>query len=128
MLGELLQARDHLGMLCRDVAFDVRAGECWIVTGRNGAGKTTLLQTLAGLRRPAGGTILLAGRAIAECAPRWRAQRLGFLAQDTFDAFPATALEIATTLHPRESTAYSNRAEKFLYCSVKIWSLLWKRV
>jgi iron complex transport system ATP-binding protein len=81
--------------LCRDVAFDVRAGECWIVAGRNGAGKTTLLQTLAGLRRPAAGTVLLAGRSIAECAPRWRAQRLGFLAQDTFDAFPATALEIA---------------------------------
>jgi ABC-type multidrug transport system fused ATPase/permease subunit len=37
--------------LCSDVAFDVRAGECWIVAGRNGAGKTTLLQTLAGLRR-----------------------------------------------------------------------------
>jgi iron complex transport system ATP-binding protein len=81
--------------LCRDLAFDVRAGDCWVVVGRNGAGKTTLLQTLAGLRAPAAGTITLAGEAIAECAPRRRAQRLGFLPQDTFDAFPATALEIA---------------------------------
>ena len=81
--------------LCRDVAFDVHAGECWVVVGRNGAGKTTLLQTLAGLRPPAAGTISLAGVPIADCAPRWRAQRLGFLPQDTFDAFPATALEIA---------------------------------
>ena len=81
--------------LCRGVAFDVHAGECWVVVGRNGVGKTTLLQTLAGLRPPAAGAIALAGVPIAQCAPRWRAQRLGFLPQDTFDAFPATALEIA---------------------------------
>ena len=62
---------------------------------RNGAGKTTLLQTLAGLRPPAAGTVTLDGAPIASYAPRMRAQRLGFLPQDTFDAFPATALEIA---------------------------------
>ena len=81
--------------LCRDVAFDVRAGECWVVVGPNGAGKSTLLQTLAGLRPPATGTVKLDGAPIASYAPRMRAQRLGFLPQDTFDAFPATALEIA---------------------------------
>jgi len=81
--------------LCKDVAFDVRAGECWVVVGPNGAGKSTLLQTLAGLRPPAAGTVTLDGDGIANYAPRRRAQRLGFLPQDTFDAFPATALEIA---------------------------------
>jgi iron complex transport system ATP-binding protein len=81
--------------LCRDVAFDVRAGECWVVVGPNGAGKSTLLQTLAGLRPPAAGTVTLDGDGIANYPPRRRAQRLGFLPQDTFDAFPATALEIA---------------------------------
>jgi iron complex transport system ATP-binding protein len=81
--------------LCDDVTFDVRAGECWVVVGPNGAGKSTLLQTLAGLRPPAAGTVTLDGEEIAKLAPRRRAQRLGFLPQDTFDAFPATALEIA---------------------------------
>ena len=81
--------------LCRDVAFDIHAGQCWVVIGPNGAGKTTLLQTLAGLRRPAAGSIMLAGEPIRNYAPRARAQRLGFLQQATFDAFPATALEIA---------------------------------
>jgi iron complex transport system ATP-binding protein len=81
--------------LCRDVTFDVRAGECWVVVGPNGAGKTTLLHTLAGLRPPAEGRIGLAGAAMAEYSPRQRAQRLGLLPQDTFDAFPATVLEIA---------------------------------
>jgi iron complex transport system ATP-binding protein len=81
--------------LCRDVTFAVRAGECWVVVGPNGAGKSTLLQTLAGLRPPAAGTVMLDGDGIANYTPRRRAQRLGFLPQDTFDAFPATALEIA---------------------------------
>jgi len=81
--------------LCRDVAFDVHPGECWVILGPNGAGKTTLLQTLAGLRPSAAGAILLAGKPIAEYAPRGRAKRLGFLPQDTIDAFPATVLEIA---------------------------------
>ncbi len=81
--------------LCRNVAFDVRAGECWVVVGPNGAGKTTLLQTLAGLRAPSEGNVMLAGESLADCPPRRRAQRMGFLPQDTFDAFPATALEIA---------------------------------
>ena len=80
--------------LCRDVAFEVRAGECWVVVGPNGAGKTTLLLTLAGLRAPAAGVVELGGAPIASFAPRQRAQRLGLLPQDTIDAFPATALEI----------------------------------
>jgi iron complex transport system ATP-binding protein len=81
--------------LCRGLAFDVHAGDCWTIVGRNGAGKTTLLQTLAGLRPAAEGAILLAGEPIANHPPRRRAQLLGFLPQDTFDAFPATVLEIA---------------------------------
>ena len=81
--------------LCRDLSFDVRAGECWVVLGPNGAGKTTLLATLAGLREPAAGTISLGSDALPSLPARARARRLGLLPQDTFDAFPATALEIA---------------------------------
>jgi iron complex transport system ATP-binding protein len=81
--------------LCRGLSFAVRAGEIWVVVGPNGAGKTTLLATLAGLRAPAAGSIHLAGRALREWTPRERALRIGLLPQDTVDAFPDTALEIA---------------------------------
>ena len=81
--------------LCRGVDFAVRGGECWIVVGPNGAGKTTLLHTLAGLRAPEDGDVLLDGAPIASFGARRRARRLGLLAQDTSDAFPATSLEIA---------------------------------
>jgi iron complex transport system ATP-binding protein len=81
--------------LCRGLSFAVRAGEIWAAVGPNGAGKTTLLATLAGLRAPAAGSIELDGRALREWTPRGRALRIGLLPQDTVDAFPDTALEIA---------------------------------
>lgn len=45
----------------RDVTFDVEEGSCLALLGRNGAGKTTLLKILAGLSRPAKGTVTILG-------------------------------------------------------------------
>ncbi|MEN6536272.1 MAG: heme ABC exporter ATP-binding protein CcmA [Bryobacteraceae bacterium] len=55
----------------RDITFDVEPGACLALLGRNGAGKTTLLRVLAGLLRPARGTIAILG----EDARRREAQR-----------------------------------------------------
>ena len=81
--------------LCRDLSFMVNAGELWVIVGPNGAGKTTLLTALAGLRAPSAGSIRIGDRPLREWPPRERALRVGLLPQDTFDAFPDTALEIA---------------------------------
>ena len=81
--------------LCSGLTFTVNAGERWVVVGPNGAGKTTLLATLAGLRAPAAGSIRVDGRRLREWTPRERALRIGLVPQDTVDAFPDTALEIA---------------------------------
>lgn len=70
-------------------------GEALAVLGPNGVGKTLTLQTLAGLRRPAGGEILIAGRPIGAWPRRALARRLGLLPQGTEDPFPATVMEEA---------------------------------
>ena len=44
------------------VSLEVAAGEAVAILGPNGAGKTTLLRTLAGLVRPAGGSVVFEGR------------------------------------------------------------------
>jgi len=51
--------------ILNDASLDVRDGEIVALLGRNGAGKSTLLKALAGLVRPASGTIEYAGRNIA---------------------------------------------------------------
>ncbi|MFD7551162.1 ABC transporter ATP-binding protein [Streptomyces sp. NPDC059578] len=69
----------------RGVDLDVAPGEFVAVTGTSGAGKSTLLRLLAGLERPDGGTIRLAGRRVdALSETRWavlRRRRLGIVFQ-----------------------------------------------
>jgi iron complex transport system ATP-binding protein len=87
--------------LCADLDLDVGAGERWVIVGPNGAGKTTLVATLAGLRKPMGGTICYDGVALASLSPRERARKRGWLPQDSVDFFPATVLEtVLVGRHP----------------------------
>jgi iron complex transport system ATP-binding protein len=75
--------------------FPVLPGQCWGLLGPNGAGKTTLLHTLAGLRRPRAGRVLLDGADLHRVPRRRVAQRLGLVFQDHYDGFPSTVLETA---------------------------------
>lgn len=77
------------------------AGERLAILGRNGAGKSTLLSTLAGLRKPAAGTVLLAGDDAAGLHPRQSALRRAWLGQFQNDPFGSTVLETTLTgRHP----------------------------
>ncbi len=69
------------------------AGEMGAILGANGSGKTTLLHTLAGLRPPHSGTVLLDGRPIGQWPVRMRARRLGLVFQDDMESFPTTVRE-----------------------------------
>lgn len=69
------------------------AGEIGAILGANGSGKTTLLHTLAGLRPPHAGEVLLDGRPIRQWPARARARRLGLVFQDDMESFPTTVRE-----------------------------------
>jgi iron complex transport system ATP-binding protein len=75
--------------------FALLPGQCWGLLGPNGAGKTTLLHTMAGLRRPRAGQVLLDGVGLHSLPRRRIAQRLGLVFQDHHDGFPSTVLETA---------------------------------
>jgi iron complex transport system ATP-binding protein len=80
---------------------ELAPGELLVILGRNGTGKTMLLHTLAGLRAPSAGTVLLDGRPLAEIGRRHVAQRLGLLLQIYEDAFPLRVLDaVLTGRHP----------------------------
>lgn len=64
------------------VTFDVAPGEFVAVMGKNGAGKSTLFDLIAGLRKAAGGDIVLAGAPLARWTASERARLLAHLPQD----------------------------------------------
>ncbi len=81
--------------VCGALSLAIRRGQCWGILGSNGVGKTTLLHTLAGLRRPDTGEVLLARQPLATLSRRRIAQQVGVLLQQPPDSFPATVLETA---------------------------------
>ena len=78
--------------LVRGLSVQFAPGEVVAILGRNGSGKTLTLHTLAGLRMPDGGEVLLDGTPIPELSRRAVALRLGLLPQDLEDAFVTSAL------------------------------------
>lgn len=80
-----------------EVSFEVGAGASLAIVGPSGSGKTTLLGLCAGLDRPTGGRVVLAGESIGDMTEDERARvrnaHVGFVFQN-FQLVPTlTALE-----------------------------------
>ncbi|MDB6454260.1 ABC transporter ATP-binding protein [Falsirhodobacter sp. 20TX0035] len=63
------------------VSLSVAAGEFVAVVGPNGSGKSTLMRLMAGLERPASGTVRVMGRDIATFSRRRFARHVALLTQ-----------------------------------------------
>lgn len=79
------------------ISLEVYPGEFALIVGRSGSGKSTLLNMLAGLERPTGGKISIAGRQIEKMSESrlvaFRLKNVGFVFQ-SFNLFAAhSALE-----------------------------------
>lgn len=91
-------------LICREVDLEINAGERWGILGGNGVGKTMLLHTLAGLRKPAAGRVLLDGIELSRYRRSRLARKIGVMLQDSQDLFPATVMETALMgRHPHHS-------------------------
>jgi putative ABC transport system ATP-binding protein len=88
---------DHLLVIVKNAAFEVRSGEAVAILGASGSGKSTLLGLLAGLDVPSSGRVLIGGEDLfaldEDGRARLRGQLVGFVFQ-SFQLLPAlTALE-----------------------------------
>jgi len=88
-LNHVYEGRDGTVPALEDIALTVGAGRFVVIVGPSGCGKTSLLMMLAGLRRATSGTILCAGKPIADPDP----ERVGVVFQEA-SLFPwLTAVE-----------------------------------
>src|SRR5487761_428650 len=71
--------------ILRGLDLDVAAGEAVGVVGPSGSGKTSLLMILAGLERPTGGSVRVAGQELAgrdeDALARFRRDTIGIVFQ-----------------------------------------------
>ena len=91
-------------VVLRGVSLTVAAGERVALTGESGSGKSTLLHLIAGLDRPDGGTIDVAGTSIADLneagLAALRRDRLGLVFQQ-FNLIPSLSV--------RDNLAFQSR-------------------
>jgi branched-chain amino acid transport system ATP-binding protein len=94
-LLEVSELTVHHGQLraLDQVSFEVFPGEVYAIIGANGAGKSTLLRTIAGLHRPAGGSIRFDGKDVTGLRPERRAIGGIVMVPEGRRLFPSLTLE-----------------------------------
>jgi len=98
-LKRLLEIRDlqlsyGKRSILRSVSLHAQPGEFLALVGVNGAGKSTLLDIIAGFRKPAAGSIAIAGRDQKSWSLRELAQRVSHLPQAVHADLPYNAEQL----------------------------------
>ena len=75
------------------ISVSVRSGQCVAVIGANGAGKTTLLNTIGGLIRPSGGTIVLNDEDVTRLSAHERVRKGMVLVPEGRHLFPDLSVQ-----------------------------------
>jgi putative ABC transport system ATP-binding protein len=84
-LSKAYRRGDQLVPVLTDINLEVAAGDFIALMGPSGSGKSTLLNLIAGIDKPSGGSLNVAGRNIATLSESeladWRAHNVGFIFQ-----------------------------------------------
>ncbi|MDQ1254409.1 MAG: iron complex transport system ATP-binding protein [Euryarchaeota archaeon] len=81
------------GPVFEDVSFSLRRGEVMCILGPNGAGKSTLIKCIAGILKPAAGSVRIRGKDAASLGARDVARHIGYVPQQNETVFPFTVLD-----------------------------------
>lgn len=73
--------------LLKDITWDVKRGEHWVVFGMNGSGKTTLLSIIAGFRQATSGTMQVLGEHFSNENILEIRKRIGWVSSSFFDKY-----------------------------------------
>jgi iron complex transport system ATP-binding protein len=90
-------------------SFTAPAGRVTALLGPNGAGKSTLLRAIAGVERPASGTVHFEGDDLLALPRRERARRVAFVEQESSTELPLTVRAVVGLGRTPHETAFGGR-------------------
>ena len=73
--------------LLRDIDWEVKKGEQWVVFGLNGSGKTTLLSVIAGFKEPTSGEVAVFGKSYSNADLLHSRRKIGWVSSSFFDKY-----------------------------------------
>lgn len=73
--------------LLRNINWEVKEGEQWVVFGLNGSGKTTLLSVIAGFKEPTSGEVKVFGEPYSNDNLLSNRRRIGWVSSSFFDKY-----------------------------------------
>lgn len=73
--------------LLRDIDWEVKRGEHWLIFGMNGSGKTTLLSAVAGFKCPTGGRLEVLGQTYDNDNIFALRRKIGWVSSSFFDVY-----------------------------------------
>ena len=88
---------DESAPLLKNIGFPLSSGRVISILGPNGAGKTTLLNCIAGLFKPAEGSILIDGKDMESLTHREIAKIIGYVPQIIVPTFSYSVLDYVVT-------------------------------
>ena len=109
--------------ILRDISWEVRRGEHWVILGANGSGKTSLLSALTAYLTPSGGSVEVLGEGYGRSDWRELRKRVGLVSSsvrqmigEEINALDAVGSGREAVLNPwmRLRPADRRRAEKLL--------------
>jgi len=95
--------------LVEGVGFTAPAGAVTALLGPNGAGKSTLLRAVAGVERPASGTVTFEGHDLLALPRRERARRVALVEQEASTELPLTVRAVVGLGRTPFETAFGGR-------------------
>ncbi|WP_048161250.1 ABC transporter ATP-binding protein [Methanosarcina sp. 1.H.A.2.2] len=81
------------GPVFENVSFSLKKGEVMCILGPNGAGKSTLIKCIAGVLKPAAGSVSILGEDTASLGVRGIARLIGYVPQQNEVVFPFSVLD-----------------------------------
>lgn len=81
------------GPIFENVSFSLKKGEVMCILGPNGAGKSTLIKCIAGIYKPAAGSVRIMGEDTVSLGVRGIARHIGYVPQKNEVVFPFSVLD-----------------------------------